>query len=171
MSERKYVNAYSKEASGSSLGQFGIKIMIAVDRELTETDGDSVSQLAEQIERKILEESARLSPKVQEAAKDEREGLLAAFGGAKIFVEEIPNGYFDSWHTKHLPWFVVTTIKGRIKIGWRKRVINIDWEDSTIKTKAKDLFPNEDTTKEDRYIHAWGYDKAAEYINTILTAE
>lgn len=171
MSERIYKTAYEIEASGSSLGSFGLKIMVSINRDLTETDSDNISHLAKQIENKIMEESCKLDPQSQEEAKKEREELLAVFGGAKIFVDEIPNGYSDQWYTKHLPWFIVTTIKGRIKIGWRKRVINIDWSDSTVKTRAQDLFPNEDTTKEDRYIHAWGVDKAAEYINTILTAE
>jgi hypothetical protein len=65
----------------------------------------------------------------------------------------------------------VTTSRGVIKIGWRSRVINIDWSESDIKGLAKELFPNENVTKEDQYIHAWGYDKAKEYISVLMAVK
>ena len=91
------------------------------------------------------------------------------FGSETIYVEEIPNGYCNRYCCKHLPWFVVTTKVGRITIGWRKRVINIDWEGSAITKKANELFPQEDVTKGDKLIHAWGYEKAKEYIGVLLS--
>lgn len=85
-----------------------------------------------------------------------------------IYVEEIPNGYCSRYCCKHLPWFIVTTSKGRIKIGWRKRVIQIDWTDSDIIATAEHLFLNEEVTKGPKYIHAWSIEKAKEYINKLL---
>ena len=69
------------------------------------------------------------------------------------------------------PWFIFTTPDGDIKIGWRKRVINIEWLDN-YKTFLE-TFESEDTTRgfgkwrEERYIHAWNIEKAIEYIGKV----
>lgn len=65
-------------------------------------------------------------------------------------------------------WFIVSTPHGDIKIGWRKRVINIEWLDN-YNTFAEN-FESEDVTKGGnleglRYIHAWSIDKAIEYLS------
>jgi hypothetical protein len=66
---------------------------------------------------------------------------------------------------------VVTTNIGRVKIGWRKRVINIDWSDTVVKKKAEELFPEENVTKggydNHFYIHAWSYEDAKKYLDRI----
>lgn len=71
-------------------------------------------------------------------------------------------------------WLIVTTKVGHIKIGWRKRVINIDWSKTTNKTPGDELFKEEETTKgggyEDNkcYVHAWSLEKAKEYLKKIV---
>lgn len=72
------------------------------------------------------------------------------------------------------PWFNVKTEFGNIKIGWRKRVINIDWGSPTVTVRSKllhknisSLFKDEDVTKGNDYIHAWGWEKAQEYLTKI----
>jgi hypothetical protein len=67
------------------------------------------------------------------------------------------------------PWYKVTTRKGVITLGWRKRVIEISWEPS-VNNEADELFPGEDVTKIGRTIHAWGYDKAKQYISRLLSS-
>jgi hypothetical protein len=63
-------------------------------------------------------------------------------------------------------WFIIKTENGDIKIGWRKRVILIEWLDSykIFSFNGKD----EDVTKyfsgKQRYIHAWSVEKAIEYL-------
>lgn len=72
-------------------------------------------------------------------------------------------------------WFVVETphtptsdgLKG-LTIGWRKRVINIQLDHPAINFSK--LFPDEDVTKGDNFIHAWGYKKAEEYLRKIFDA-
>lgn len=89
---------------------------------------------------------------------------LAGFKTA-IFTA-IPNGYWGEragWYGT--PWYIVETPYGKIKIGWRKRVINIDWSDT-----GKDLelfFKNEDVTKWNHGIHAWSSAKAVSYLATL----
>ncbi len=145
----------------------GIKILVSVDRELTKEERSVISQKVDEIENLINATSLGLSPKVRAAAAKERADLVALFP-EPIFVEPIPNAYCSRGCCVHRPWFIVTTGAGRIKIGWRKRVIHIDWGGSAVTAKAEELFPAEDVTKFDRAIHAWSLDKAREYINVLL---
>jgi hypothetical protein len=93
-----------------------------------------------------------------------KKDLLNCFSDVgAIHVKEIPNEYEQFGE----PWFIITTRIGPIKIGWRKRVIAISWEDSDIVKIADDLFPDEDTTKYHRMIHAWSHEKAAEYLKVL----
>ncbi len=94
-------------------------------------------------------------------------GLTSLFSEL-IYVKIIPNEYCSQPCCWSLPWLLVTTKKGDIKVGWRKRVINIDWEESDIMVEANDFFPNEETTKGLYYIHAWTLSKAKEYIERLL---
>lgn len=60
------------------------------------------------------------------------------------------------------PWLLVKTQFGLIKIGWRKRVINIDWSDTEIKYIVED-----DVTKDETFAHAYGYEKAITYLTEL----
>lgn len=79
----------------------------------------------------------------------------------------IPNEYCSRYCCVNRPWIEVITERGSIKVGWRKSVISISW-DENINIDAEFLFPNEEVTKYERTIHAWGYEKAKEYLNVIL---
>jgi hypothetical protein len=74
--------------------------------------------------------------------------------------------------TSCAPWFLVDTEIGQIKIGWRKRVINIDWSNCRNDKELclTPLFKTESTTVGDTYVHAWGWDKAIEYLHSIREA-
>ena len=168
----KMQRAYSIQARGNNGKFFDMVILVDTNRELTQKDTSNIREYVQNIQDVIEEESIRIDPKSAIDAAKEKEDILNLFGDNKIFVEEIPNGYCSRYCCKHLPWFIVTTKAGRIKLGWRKRVIEIDWSDSICKTTAKELFPEENVTKGDFenpfYIHAWGLEKAQEYINNLL---
>jgi hypothetical protein len=91
--------------------------------------------------------------------------------GVKSFVlDEIPNGYGpnEDW-----PWYRVRLWAGSFKIGWRKRVINIDWGDLAFINeekidKAKDFFRKEGVTTDDHLVHAYGKEKCTDYVARIL---
>jgi len=168
LTDSKMKLAYRIQSVGG-LGKFDMEIFINAGRELNNADKKNIGEFAEKIQESIAQESIRLNPKSAIEAQEEKEGILNLFGSETIYVEEIPNGYCNRYCCKHLPWFVVTTKVGRITIGWRKRVINIDWEGSAITKKANELFPQEDVTKGDKFIHAWGYEKAKEYIGVLLS--
>lgn len=67
------------------------------------------------------------------------------------------------------PWFVVETPAGRIKVGWRKRVINIDWAEASLQVPSA-TFAEENVTSWATGIHAWGADKAVEYLRRLWSA-
>lgn len=156
------------ETMGPS-GHIGIRISLAgVDRKLTEAEEKVLWDAREAIHDEIIAGNYANNPKAKQAAKEEREGILACFPDSqKIFVKEIPNGYCSRGCCRHLPWFEVTTPKGVVTIGWRKRVISITWS-ANVGASTLLLFPNEDVTKSEYGIHAWGYAKAKEYLAKLL---
>lgn len=89
---------------------------------------------------------------------------------SELTLNAIPNEYCPCEHCAS--WFIVSTPDGDIKIGWRKRVINIEWlENYKI---FKEMFESEDVTRGfgkygdgSRSIHAWNIDKAVEYLNKV----
>lgn len=86
--------------------------------------------------------------------------------------ELLPNGYCHKDCCSHIPWFLFHTIDGDIIMGWRKRVISIEWQENYKSFDMNELFGTENTTKwekgEKRGIHAWNTDKAYEYLNKVL---
>lgn len=86
--------------------------------------------------------------------------------GFELFVlNVIPNEYSKDF--ADVPWFLVQTIYGTIKIGWRKRVIEIDWSKINKDIDGNLLFASENVTKNYDCVHAWGKDKAIEYLTKI----
>lgn len=61
---------------------------------------------------------------------------------------------------RQYPWWAVHTEDGIITIGWRKRVIHIDW----CLTSRRGLVTEDDVTKDQRSVHAWSMAKALEYL-------
>lgn len=162
---------YREESEGGSYGHFHLVIQAdaKIDTFMSEPIREATYQAAEIIKAAILSEAIKQNPASMENAKKEREQLLALFPFAPDWlVDEIPNGYCSSFCCKHLPWFVVATPVGKIKIGWRKRVIQIEWSETKNTKTAYELFEAEDVTKDTRMIHAWSYEKAKQYIAAIL---
>lgn len=164
---------YMVESYGTNGNKFKLKLLLDIGRDYTDADKQNIEKCCEDLQTAIRRESVRLDPKIKERAKEERMSIQDAFDGEALFMEAIPNEYWpDSYgYATTLPWFMVTTKLGRIKMGWRKHVLSIDWKDSMIEKEAKDLFPDEDVTKYDKCIHAWGYKKAKEYIKVLLSAK
>lgn len=160
-----YVTAELAEVVGSY--HIGLKIDVAVGRPLTKAEQEVIYKAHRNILEILKRESAAADPAEQRFAAEEKNKLLALFP-SPIYVKPIPNEYGERMHC---PWFLVTTNRGHIKIGWRRRVIEIDWSDTDIISEAADLFPTENVTKSGKSIHAWGYEKAKQYIDIILGAK
>ena len=169
MRDLEYVELHSQESFGAA-DAFGIKILVAATKlpdltagAITSAVYKAADTVAEEVRAQIIAES----PEKQEQARTEKESLLALFPGS-IFAEEIPNGYCSASCCRHRPWFVVTTKVGRFTIGWRKRVIRIDWSQTVGTKTAQELFSEESTTKGEKMIHAWSLQDAQLYITELL---
>lgn len=64
------------------------------------------------------------------------------------------------------PWWWCQTVIGPIQIGWRKRVILIDWSlDNPLRCEVT----RHDVTKSETMVHAWSYSAAVEYLAALRT--
>jgi hypothetical protein len=148
---------------------FGVDIHVLLNRDLYPDEAVEVHDMTRKLINMIAENTMLHSEAYQKELVEQRRELLECFP-EPIYVKEIPNEYNGG---KLSPWYLVTTKKGVIKIGWRKRVIVIDWSDSDIVPKAEELFGSElvdnyKPTMSGKMIHAWGYDKANEYIHKLI---
>ncbi len=73
---------------------------------------------------------------------------------------KLTNGY---WGEGHHPWWFVKTEFGYIEIGWRKRVMSIDWEDCGL----RHIVTADDVTKGETYVHAYSSDDAVKYLREL----
>jgi len=110
--------------------------------------------------------------------KEERKYFEEVFreAGFKEFtLYTAPNEYCSCLHCA--PWFRVRTELGLFKIGWRKRVINLQWgPESELQNNPRlfgnmqYMFKDEDVTLWNNGIHCWGKEKAIEYLKRIREA-
>lgn len=103
----------------------------------------------------------------QDECSDERLlGLFTVSGIAPSTVWTLPNQYWpDTEHYADVrrknPWLLVKTKWGLIQLGWRKRVIEIDWSDTPIRGEVTP----DDVTKVSTMVHAYSYEKALTYLS------
>lgn len=105
--------------------------------------------------------------------KTEVAGLFALAGIEASRFEPLIDGYGydpDDERFYETPprcaWWFVKTRCGWVKIGWRKRVVNIEWSDTPVRT----ILSPDGVTKGDTYIHAWSMEDALKYLK-LLAAE
>lgn len=112
---------------------------------------------------------------LEETYREKFRQIFEAAGFKDIRISAIENQYCKGDHCA--PWYHVNTENGTILIGWRKRVINIDWSNLAIDEEDRykempnhdlsHLFEKENVTKGRTSIHAWGWGKAKEYLARI----
>jgi hypothetical protein len=128
---------------------------------------------AREIERLIRLQAAELDPDTAKKINETKKAFTKAFKDADfrlIHMDAVPNQYWGGGTPIALgdPWYIVTTPMGRFEIGWRKRVIHLDWKYTTIAhaplAAIAEMFQDEDVTKWNTGIHAWGYEKLTRYL-------
>jgi hypothetical protein len=89
-------------------------------------------------------------------------------------VKPLPDGYnyapsdprYFETPPRQVWWFVKTPL-GWIEIGWRKRVIAVDWQDTAVRR----IVTSDDVTKAETMVHAWSEAKAIEYLAALNAPE
>jgi hypothetical protein len=159
----QYVSLSSHENSDG----LGMQILVSLPKGqvLTEELENLVRATGHELYDRIGDQLHHSDPVAIAARTMTRQKLRDVFAGHRIFAEDVPNQYDPRRGT---PWLRVTTVIGHITVGWRKRVIVVDWTGTTTSLQAKDLFAEESTTMDGQTIHAWGYPKAAVYVNKLL---
>lgn len=116
------------------------------------------------------DESAwELRRQFEERAKREEEEFRAIFTLAGIEIQKtwyLQNNYWPNhpdYFDIRTPWYLFRTPLGLIRIGWRKRVISIHWEDTPIKKTVTE----DNVTKDEQMVHAYTPEKAIEYLKAL----
>lgn len=106
--------------------------------------------------------------RVYAAADEARTDLTAAVreAGIAAVLLAVPNRYGREDYAG--PWFTAHTEQlGRITVGWRKRVVQIEWERGP---DGREVFAAEEVTKGARLVHAWSLHDVARYLTALLSA-
>ncbi len=155
-------------------GHFIGEVNIEFDKfdNLPEEVRNNIGWSASNYLKKLQEQISMAWAKENEADKRnahvaELTGLFELAGFDVIYVETVDSEYCKESCCYKFPWVIVTTKKGRIKLGWRKRVMNLDWSDSDLDIDGEELFKGEKTTTGTNYIHCWGEEKAVEYLKKL----
>lgn len=101
--------------------------------------------------------------------EDEARALFTLAGFAVSKIWRLENGYWpDSYIALRIanPWWLVKTEIGLIAIGWRKRVLSIDWSETNVRA----IVTEDDATKGDDRVHAYSTAKALEYLSALRKA-
>ena len=104
-----------------------------------------------------------------------KENVKAYFSLAGIEILEIEplvDQYYGGLHDpetfckrpQECCWWFIQTKVGWIKLGWRKRVVEIDWSYTSIREKVTN---DENVTSETNYVHAWDEAKLLEYLRVL----
>ena len=162
-----YAVVSQHECVGSN-GTYGVVINLSVNREITEAEQSRCNAMAEELIRLMQCETVRMDPDTRKAKIATRDLFIQRFRDAHldpVFVEEIPNGYWGPDHPAGVesPWYVITSKIGRIRIGWRKRVVEINWSDSILKPLiatreaigSKIFSDVKARTVGDTFVHCW----------------
>jgi hypothetical protein len=102
--------------------------------------------------------------------KDEVTSVFTLAGFTVLKVWRLENKYWAMVPENYAicasnPWWLVRTEFGLIEIGWRKRVISIDWSDTSLSHEVT----TDNVTKDNTSVHAAGLSKAVEYLTALRT--
>lgn len=107
--------------------------------------------------------------KMREESRAETDAIVKLAGFTISHVWELTNQYWgDSPMNDDVrtPWWLVMTEIGPIRIGRRKRVIEIEWDACAVRAIVTD----DEVTKKTTLVHAWTVEKAITYLKELRRA-
>jgi hypothetical protein len=103
---------------------------------------------------------------MRKRTREEAESIMRLAGFEVSRVWELANGYWPDaadYDEIRKPWWLFLTEIGPIQIGWRKRVLHIQWD----ACKVRAVVTDDDVTKETSLVHAWSPEKAITYLRQL----
>jgi len=103
---------------------------------------------------------------MRDKGREEITSILTLAGLRPKRMWELANGYWPlapTYDDVRRPWWLAKTEIGLIRIGWRKRVLSIEWEETGISAIVTD----DNVTKELTLVHAYSQEKAIEYLKLL----
>ena len=98
--------------------------------------------------------------------REEVTSILTLAGLRPDRMWELANSYWPlapTYDDVRSPWWLARTSIGLIQLGWRKRVISIDWRECEV----RGIVTSDDVTKENYMVHAYSASKAVEYLQRL----
>lgn len=102
------------------------------------------------------------------SSKEEAEAIFRLAGFTVTRIWELANGYWPrspDYDDVRDPWWLFQTEIGLVQIGWRKRVMHIQWDACEVRA----VVTEDEVTKENYYVHAYSTEKAVEYLKALRT--
>lgn len=162
---KDYKNGACIESWGDRF-RIGVHIQIA-GIPVSDEDGYLCMRHAESLKLELLTAQVKRDPEVAKQKQEVVSRLSACFP-EPIHVRQVPNEYCGQWCCEHLPWLIVTTKRGAFKIGWRKRVISLDWSGSDVAATAEAWISRPSLVTCSSGNNAWSYEDAARYVAAVL---
>jgi hypothetical protein len=109
-------------------------------------------------------EMHRLREQMREQTREETTSILTLAGLRPERMWELANGYWPdapTYDDVRRPWWLAQTSIGLVRLGWRKRVLEIDWS----ATGFVATVTTDDVTKCPSMVHAYSQAKAVEYLS------
>lgn len=99
---------------------------------------------------------------------EQAESIVKLAGFDIYHAWELANRYWPNnpaYDDVRMPWWLFLTDIGPVQLGWRKKVIHIEWSACAF----RGVVTEDNVTKEITCVHAWSVEKAVEYMRALRT--
>lgn len=104
--------------------------------------------------------------KLRAASREQAESIVRLAGFEVRRVWELANDYWPAsprYDEVRRPWWLFLTDIGPVRIGWRKHVLEIEWDACA----ARGVVTEDDVTKGPAHVHAWSVENAITYLREL----
>lgn len=173
MSIRKLVSFYEVHSYSSEGFSASVRIEVSGPSIDPDEHGAAFARVvqAERVYHDLWSEIVRSDPETRLASAEHVEGLKAAFGPVPYYaLTPLPNGYCSRPCCYGRPWAKFHTTAGDVVMGWRKRVLVVDWTSSDFGKTAEDVYAagvllsSGGVSHGERYIHVNSTEEARKVV-------